>query len=69
MVERVAHGPDVALGMLNAERDDYGQGVLEQRLRDALVILNPDLPAETLDDTFRRLTRPEGARFVLGLAE
>ena len=45
-----------------AERDDYGQAVLERRLRDALAELNPGLPASALEDAFRRLTRPEGDR-------
>ena len=54
---QVAHGPDIAPA---AERADYGQVVLERRLRDALARLNPDLPAAALDDAFRKLTRPEG---------
>jgi type I restriction enzyme R subunit len=56
----VKHGQDIAPDTLFAERRDYGQVILEQRLRDALVRLNPDLPAEALDDAFRRITRPEG---------
>ena len=56
----VAHGPDVAPESAGAERADYGRVVLEQRLRDALARLNPDLPAEALDDAFRKLTQPEG---------
>ncbi len=58
---RVARGPDIAPGAPEAERADYGQVVLERRLRDALAKLNPSLPAEALDDAFRRLTHPEGA--------
>ncbi len=58
---RLARGPDIAPDTLAAERTDYGQVVLERRLRDALAELNPDLPAGALDDAFRRLTRPEGA--------
>ena len=58
---RTAHGRDIAPDTPTAERADYGQVVLEQRLRDALAQLNPDLPASALDDVFRRLTRPEGA--------
>ena len=58
----VAHGPDVAPESAGAERADYGRVVLEQRLRDALARLNPDLPAEALDDAFRKLTQPEGVR-------
>ena len=57
----IAHGPDIAPDTPTAERADYGQVVLERRLRDALAQLNPDLPAGALDDAFRRLTRPEGA--------
>ena len=58
---RVAHGPDIAPGAPEAERADYGQVVLERRLRDALARLNPGLPIEALDDAFRRLTRPQGS--------
>ena len=57
----VAHGPNIAPGVTGAERIDYGEVLLEQRLRDALARLNPDLPAEALNDAFRELTRPEGA--------
>ena len=56
----IAHGPDIAPDSLAAERADYGRVVLERRLRDALVQLNPDLPAEALEDAFRKLNRPEG---------
>ena len=38
---QTAHGPDIAPDAPNAERDDYGQVVLERRLRDALSALNP----------------------------
>jgi type I restriction enzyme R subunit len=50
---RIAHGPDIAPGTLAAERRDYGEAVLERRLRDALARLNPELPAEALEDAFR----------------
>jgi hypothetical protein len=42
----IAHGPDIALDTLAAERRDYGDVVLAQRLRDALGRLNPALTAE-----------------------
>ncbi len=58
---RVAHGPDIAPGAPEAKRVDYGQVVLEGRLRDALARLNPSLPAAALDDALRKLTHPEGA--------
>ena len=58
---QTAYGPDIAPGTPAAERDDYGQVVLERRLRDALAALNPDLPAAALESAFRKLTRPEGS--------
>jgi type I restriction enzyme R subunit len=57
----VKHGPDSAPEGLSAERADYREVVLTQRLRDALARLNPGLPQEALEDAFRRLTHPEGA--------
>ena len=61
---RIARGPDIAPDMPAAERRDYGEVVLAQRLRDALARLNPALPAEAIDDAFRKLTRPEGADLI-----
>ncbi len=58
---KVAHGPDIAPHAEGAERTDYHEVVLEHRLRDALERLNPDLPAEAVEDAFRKLTRPEGS--------
>ena len=58
---QVVHGPDIAPDMLAAERADYGEVLLETRLRAALARLNPDLPDDALEDALRRLTRPTGA--------
>ena len=57
----IAHGPDIAHDSPQPERSGYGDVVLEGRLRDALTRLNPALPAEAMEDAFRKLTRPEGA--------
>jgi len=56
----VAHGPDIAPDMPGAERTDYEQVVLVERLHDALASLNPELPVEALDDAFRKMIRSEG---------
>ena len=56
----IAHGPNIAPDTTGAARADYGQVILAQRVRDALVRFNSDLPAEALDDAFRRLVNPEG---------
>ena len=58
---KVAHGPDIAPDTPSAERTDYGDVVLAQRLRDALAAMNPHLPAAALEDAFGKLIRPEGA--------
>ncbi len=58
---QVAHGPDIAPDTPGAERADYGQVVLEGRLRQALARLNPSLPASAQADALRRLSHPEGA--------
>ena len=57
----VKHGPEIAPGELFAERENYGQVVLADRLRQALVRLNPALPTEAIDDAFRKITCLEGA--------
>ena len=57
----VAHGPDMAPDTPTAERGDYGDVVLEGRLRTALARLNPNLPDDAIEDALRRLTRPAGA--------
>lgn len=56
----VLNGADIAPGESAAERDDYAQVVLAGRMRDKLAGLNPNLPADALDDAFRKLARPEG---------
>jgi hypothetical protein len=52
-------GPAIAVGEPGAERSDQGYRdmVLERRLREALVALNPGLPPEALGDAYRKLTR------------
>ena len=60
----VARGPDAAPGAPGAERGDYGEVVLRERLRAALARLNPGLPDEALRDAGRKLTRPEGTTLV-----
>jgi type I restriction enzyme R subunit len=60
----ILHGPEIAPGEPFAEREDYGQVVLERRLRQALQWLNPQAPPDALDEAFRRLTRPDSPSLV-----
>jgi len=57
-------GPDIAPGMPAAEREHYGQVVLEGRLRQSLARLNPQVEAEALEEAFRKLTRPDSPSLI-----
>jgi type I restriction enzyme R subunit len=63
---QVTHGPEIALGEPHAERADpsYRDVILQRRLREALTRLNPRLPAEAIDDAFRKLTRADAPSLV-----
>ena len=62
---RIRNGAEIAPGEPAAERDDYGQVILALRIRDALARLNPALPADALEDAFRKVTRPEGVDLIV----
>ena len=57
---QTAHGPDIAPDTPGAERADFTQVVLEERLRDALLNLNSGLPASALETGLRNLINPDG---------
>ena len=57
----IANGPDIAPDAPIAERENYGEAVLAQRLRDEFARLNPNLPEAALQDAFRQIMRPEGS--------
>ncbi len=54
------HGPSIAPGMPDAERDSFGDVVLVGRLKDALARLNPDASAEGQAEALRQLLEPAG---------
>ena len=55
----VVGGPDMPPGP-HALRESYADTIFPSVMRGALARMNPNLPAEALDDAFRKLTRPEG---------
>ena len=61
---KILSGLEIAPGEPAAERDNYGQVVLEYRLRQALARLNPEVPADALEEAFRKLTRPDSPSLV-----
>src|SRR5688572_23867926 len=54
------HGRDLGPDGVDPERQAYEQVFLEDRLKQALVLLNPGLPNEAIEEAFRKLNRPEG---------
>ena len=60
----ILSGPEIAPGEPAAERDNYGQVVLEYRLRQALARLNPQVPTDALEEAFRKLMRPDSPSLV-----
>nr|EES51712.1 MAG: type I site-specific deoxyribonuclease, HsdR family [Leptospirillum ferrodiazotrophum] len=60
----VLHGPAIASGEPGAERYDYSNPLLPDRLKSALSRLNPSLPLETLEEAFRKLSRLDSPSLI-----
>ena len=54
-----AFGPELSPGGDYPEREDYGEVLLGERLRDALRRLNPTLPPDALDEAYRKVAVPQ----------
>ena len=54
----IAFGNEIAHEEPAAERENYGEVILAGRLKKALKRINPSIPAEALEDAFRKVTRP-----------
>src|SRR5207253_2956566 len=52
-------GTEIAPGELLAERGNFDQVILPNRLRDAVYSLTKDIPTEALDEALRKITLPE----------
>ena len=53
----IGHGPHMAPGELEAERDSFDDVVLMDRLRDAITRLNPTVPIEAREEALRKVLR------------
>ncbi len=52
------NGYDIAPEGDNPERDDYRKVILENRLRSALVKINPDIPFQTISNSINQIINP-----------
>src|SRR4030042_6748465 len=62
----VLHGPEIAPGEVFPERQSYQAVIPPRRLRDALERLNPAVPADAVEDAFRRVSRVDFPSLVQG---
>jgi type I restriction enzyme R subunit len=53
----IGHGPHIAPGEPDAERDSFGTVVLVARLRDAIRRLNPHMPNDAHEEALRKVLR------------
>ena len=53
----IGHGPHLAPGEPAAERESFGEVVLEGRLREAIRRLNPAIPEEAREEAVRKVLR------------
>ena len=60
----ILHGPGIAPGEPGAERADFSEVVLADRLRSALSRLNPSIPESALDEALRKITWTETPSLV-----
>jgi type I restriction enzyme R subunit len=61
----IAHGPEIAPDCLTAERAEFSDVILTERLRAALWKLNPNVPADAIEEAFRKLTVPESPSLIV----
>ncbi len=53
------HASEIAPDEPNAERQDYADVVLINRLRSALEIINPQIPGDAIEEAVRKITRTD----------
>lgn len=60
----ILSGLEIAPGETMAEREDYSQVWLPRRLRQSLQRFNPQVPADALEEAFRKITRLDSPSLV-----
>jgi len=59
-----AFGPDISPDGKNAERSDYGQIVLSERLQNALEAINPNIPSDAINEAIRKIIISESPSLI-----
>ncbi|AFV05414.1 type I restriction endonuclease subunit R [Dehalobacter sp. CF] len=61
----IIFAPDIAPDGEYAEREDYSDVILQERLKEALARINPTLPEDALEDAFRRILIPQSPSLLM----
>src|SRR5665647_898249 len=61
----VIFAPDIAPDGEYAEREDYTDVILQERLKEALTRINPTLPKDALEEAFRRILIPLSPSLIM----
>jgi type I restriction enzyme R subunit len=61
----VVFGPDIACDGDSSERLNYGEVIIEGRLRDALSRINKKVPASAIDDAIRKILITESPSLII----
>lgn len=59
------YGPDIEPETEKAERNDFSVTVLESRLKSAIEKLNPNIPADTIEEAFKKVVNVTNATSLL----
>lgn len=61
----IVFAPDIAPDGEYAEREDYADVILQERLRESLARINPTLPEDALEDAFRQIYIPQSPSLIM----
>ncbi len=61
----ILHGPDLAPDTPDAERDEYRQVFLLDRLRKSLACINPDVPGIGIEEAIKKITGTESPDLIV----
>ena len=59
------HGPDIAPDTPDAERSNYAEVILKERLRTSLIQINPDIPSDGIDEAVKKITGTDSPDLIV----
>ena len=61
----IVFAPDIAPEGEYPEREDYSEVLLSERLKEALIRINPKLPSDAIEDAFRQIIIPQSPSLLM----